>query len=418
MLHIDPALLGCTRQSPYRHALQVGYRWLRFERPLEREFQRFYGAAHLSRVRWAGYVAIALFLAFVLIDFTTVPAAVWAWTIPIRLVVVASLLGALWASYRARWRRHLQAVLLVAATTCGLGTVAIIGAALQHGFALPYEGILLVPLFVFLIACLQWWHALLAMGLTLVAFVGMELALQPDPTARLYQVVFMGAATAVGALGGYFLEHSTRTTFLVHALLNELAERDGLTGLYNRRALNTQLDKLWRQAQRDGSDLGVAMVDVDCVKRYNDRFGHGAGDAALKAVAALVAGEARRPLDLAARYGGEEFVLVWHRPAASQLADMGEQLRAGVAALALEHAGSESGTLSVSIGIAAVRPVQGRPVDDLLHAADTALYQAKHLGRDRVVVLAYPPRESVLFPLAEAGGAGRAGVERLDAPAV
>jgi diguanylate cyclase (GGDEF)-like protein len=404
MLHIDPALLGSTRQSPYRHALQVGYRWLRFEHPLEREFQRFHADAHVSRMRWAGSVGIALFLAFVLIDYTTVPAEVWAWTIPIRFAVVASLLAALWASHRGRWRRHLQAVLLLASTACGLGTVAIIGAALRHGFALPYEGILLVPLFVFLIACLQWWPALLAMGLTLAVFIGMELTLQPDPTARLYQIIFMGAATAVGALGGYFLEHSTRTTFLVHALLNELAERDGLTGLYNRRALNTHLDKLWRQAQRDGSDLGVAMVDVDFFKRYNDRYGHGAGDAALKAVATLVAGEARRPLDLAARYGGEEFVLVWHRPAAEQLADMGEQLRAGVAALGLEHAGSESGTLSVSIGIAAVKPVQGRPVEDLLHAADTALYEAKHGGRNRVVVLAYPPRESVLFPLAGSTG--------------
>ena len=399
MLQIDPELLSNTSQSPYRRAMERGYRWLLFEPALEQEFQRFYTDAHLVRVRWAGGLGVALFGLFVLIDIATLPAHVSVWTASIRvgLILAFAFAFALLVSYRPRWRRHLALAVWGASVAGGLGTVAVIGAALRQGTQIPYEGILLVALFIYLLACLQWWRALLANGLTLLAFIAMELALQPDPQARLYQIVFMCAANAVGAYGGYFLEYSTRTTFLVHALLNELAERDGLTGLYNRRTLNSHLDKVWRQAVRDGRELAVAMIDVDHFKRYNDRYGHGAGDTALKAVADVIAGQARRPLDLSARYGGEEFVLVWYQPALGELAAMGEQLRAGVVALDIDHQDSEPRTLSVSVGVALMKPAAGQSSADLLRAADTAMYQAKHDGRNRVVVRAHPPAGAILF---------------------
>lgn len=403
MLHIDPHLLRHTSHSAYRRAMERGYRWLRFEPALEVEFRSAYVDSHLRRMRWAGWVGIALFAAFVMIDVATLPAPVAAWTAGIRLgVIIPALALTLLVSHRPGWRRHVQRAMFVGALACGIGTVAVIGAALRHGYPLPYEGILLVPLFLFMIACMQWWQAVLANAVTLLVFVAMEFALQGDPSARLYQVIFMCAATAVGAFGGYFLEHSTRTTFLVHALLNELAERDGLTGLYNRRTLNAHLDKAWRQAGRDGRDLAIAMIDVDHFKRYNDRYGHGPGDNALKDVADVIASHARRPLDLAARYGGEEFVLVWYQPMATELATMGEQLRAGVAALGLAHADTELGTLSVSVGVALMKPAPGVSSADLLRAADTALYEAKHAGRNRVVVLVHPSAESIRFPLATA----------------
>ena len=98
---------------------------------------------------------------------------------------------------------------------------------------------------------------------TLFAFVMMELLYQTDAQARLYQIIFMIAANAVGAYGGYFLEHSSRTMFLVNNLLNELAELDGLTGLSNRRTLNIHLDRIWKQAIRDKHEVAIAMIDVD-----------------------------------------------------------------------------------------------------------------------------------------------------------
>lgn len=407
MLPIDPGLLSHTSQSRYRRAIEQGYRGLRFKPALEQEFQRFYTDAHLVRVRLAGYLGIVLFGLFVLIDIATLPAQVSVWTASIRLgLIIPAYVIALLVSYRSAWRPHLQRTVFAASLITGLGTVAVIGAALREGYQIPYEGILLVALFIYLIVCLQWWRALLVNLLTLLAFVAMEAIYQTDPQARLYQIIFMGAANAVGAYGGYLLEHSTRTTFLVHALLHELAERDGLTGLYNRRTLNTHLDKVWRQAIRDESDVAIAMIDVDHFKRYNDRYGHAEGDAALKAVADVIGDQARRPLDLAARYGGEEFAVVWYHPAASELAAMGEQLRAAVAALGRTHEDSELGMLSISVGIALMAPAVGQSSAELMRVADTAMYQAKQQGRNRVVVLARPDAESILFPPAPAPGTG------------
>ncbi|QDQ29042.1 GGDEF domain-containing protein [Chitinimonas arctica] len=388
MLHINPELLSNSSQSAYGRAFEQGYRGLRFEGALEQEFQRFYLSTHLVRLRWAGFLAITLFGLFVLVDVFTLPLYVSQWTASIRLGLIIPAFGVgLWISYRSEWHHHLQLSVFIAALITGLGTVGVIAVALAQNYPIPYEGILLVALFIYFIACLQWWRALLANLVTVLAFVIMEALCQTDPSQRLYQIIFMFTANAVGATGSYFLEYSTRTTFLVHALLNELAERDGLTGLYNRRTLNNHLDKVWRQAIRDGRQLALAMIDVDYFKRYNDHYGHAEGDRVLRQVADVIAGQARRPLDLAARYGGEEFALVWYQPTASELAPMGEQLREAIADLCLPHAGSETGRLSVSIGIALLRPSGEQHAETLLRAADTALYEAKQAGRDRVVVV-------------------------------
>jgi diguanylate cyclase (GGDEF)-like protein len=396
-----PELLSNTSQSPYRTAFEHGYRWLRFEPALERLFQDFYAEAHLVRVRLAGFLAILLFALFVLIDFTTMPAQVADRTVSIRVGLIAILAIGIWIGYHPKWNSAYRIALFAASLLTGLGTAAIIGVALVQAHPLPYEGILLVPSFIYMVICLPWWRAVLANTLTLAAFIAMELAYNPDPQSQLYQIVFMCAANAIAAYGGYFLEYTTRTTFLVHALLNELAERDGLTGLFNRRTLDSHLDRVWRQGLRDGTGLAIAMIDVDYFKRYNDRYGHAQGDAALKAVADVVASIARRPLDLAARYGGEEFVVVWYHPAPSEMTNMGEQLRAGVERLALPHLSSDAGHVSVSVGTAFMLPIAGQSAAELLDVADAALFQAKDQGRNRVVALVHSHTQGLLAAKAD-----------------
>jgi diguanylate cyclase (GGDEF)-like protein len=387
MLNIDLEVLSNISKSQFRNAVEQGYRRLRFDAVLEKQFLEFYTESHLTRTRLAGYLGIVMFALFTMIDIATMPAHVWPWTVSIRLgLVEPAFVVALIISYRTTWLTYLPRAVFGASLITGLGTVAIIGAALWQKFQIPYEGILLVALFIYLIVCLQWWRALLINLLILLAFILVEIVFQKDPQARLYQIVFMLAANAVGAYGGYFLEYSTRTGFLVNAMLNELAEHDGLTGLFNRRTLNIHLEKVWRQAMRDNQDVAIAMIDVDHFKKYNDRYGHGQGDVALKAVADVVANQARRPLDLPARYGGEEFVVVWYHPAASELPNMAENIRAAVAALGMTHEGSEFGTLSVSIGAALMRPSADHTYAELLRTADIALYEAKEQGRNQVVV--------------------------------
>ncbi|NHZ65279.1 diguanylate cyclase [Massilia sp. CCM 8694] len=387
MLKIDPELLNNASPSPHRRALEQGYRWLRFEDGLEQQFHDFYIQGHVARVRLAAYMCIVLFIMFVILDLATLPAFVSIRTVSIRIaLIIPSFVVVLLASYRGAWRPYLGTAVFSAALVTGLCTVAVIGSALDAGYQIPYEGILLVALFIYLIACLEWRRALLANMVTLCAFVIMEFTLQTDPRARLYQIVFMCAANGVGAYGAYFLEHSIRTTFLVNTLLHELAALDGLTGLSNRRTLNIHLERVWRQALRDRQTVAIAMIDIDYFKRYNDRYGHARGDAALKAVADVIAAQARRPLDLTARYGGEEFAVIWHNPVPGELQAMGELLTAAVAALRIEHSDSDIGSLSVSIGVTIGLPCAGDDAAALLRAADQALYQAKHQGRNQVVV--------------------------------
>ena len=386
MINIAPELLNNTSPSPYRAAYEKGYGWLRFDGNLEREFQAFYTEGHLVRVRVAAYLVIVLFIAFIGIDLATLPAHVAYWTTRIRVGLIIPMAVLLYVTYRPALRVYVGQAVYIAALVAGLGTVLVIGTALKLGTPIPYEGILLVALFIYLIACLQWRRALFANMATLFAFVMMELIYQADSQARMYQIIFMVAANAVGAYGGYFLEYSLRTMFLVNNLLNELAELDGLTGLSNRRTLNIHLDRIWKQAIRDEHEVAIAMIDVDHFKKYNDRYGHLQGDAALRTVADIIAHYARRPLDITARYGGEEFAVVWYYPSALELPRMAEIMTKAVVALNMPHADSEIGALSISVGVAIMRPSKGEGSEDLLRLADAALYDAKRQGRNRVVV--------------------------------
>lgn len=387
MLNIDPELLNNASPSPYRTAFEKGYSGLRFDGEIEKEFQAFYTEGHLFRVRFAAYLVLVLFAAFVFIDLTSLPAEVSRWTTKIRMfLLMPPFVALLYVTYKPALRGYVGQAVYAAAIIAGVGTTIVIGTAYALGTQIPYEGILLVALFIYLIACLQWRRAVIANMLTLIAFIVMEILFQTDPQARAYQIIFMCAANAVGAYGGYFLEHSARTMFLINNLLNELAEIDGLTGLSNRRTLNIHLDRIWRQASRDKQDVAIAMIDVDHFKKYNDRYGHAQGDAALRAVADVIAHYARRPLDITARYGGEEFAIVWYHPSASELPRMAEVLTRAVVALNMPHADSEIGKLSISVGVALMTPADGQSSADLLRAADQALYDAKAQGRNRVVV--------------------------------
>ncbi|MGI9292294.1 MAG: GGDEF domain-containing protein [Gammaproteobacteria bacterium] len=205
------------------------------------------------------------------------------------------------------------------------------------------------------------------------------------------QVFFEGFMLLnVNLLGGYSCykyEYATRRTFLESHMLEELAERDGLTGLYNRRAFDEHMDMVWRQARREKNVLTVMLIDIDHFKTYNDIYGHQAGDDALKTVAGVIATGVQRPLDFAARYGGEEFVLVLYGPATEYVSKLPEKLRKRVLSLGVEHKGSEEvGLLSVSIGVAVNDPDSERSLGGVIQMADEALYQAKEEGRNQVLI--------------------------------
>lgn len=169
------------------------------------------------------------------------------------------------------------------------------------------------------------------------------------------------------------------------ALLLQMTQRDELTQLANRRRFDEQLDKEWRRSTREGLPLAVVMIDVDHFKAYNDHYGHPAGDACLRSVAEAMQRCLGRPHDLLARYGGEEFILLLpHTPAKGAL-KVAEKLRQAVEALDHPHERSPTGPrVTVSVGVAALVPVESMASSALVTAADQALYQAKTQGRNRV----------------------------------
>ena len=163
----------------------------------------------------------------------------------------------------------------------------------------------------------------------------------------------------------------------------EFALRDALTSLANRRQLDITIEREYRQAQRDGTELSLLMIDVDEFKKYNDRFGHQAGDDVLRIVAECIRKSSVRPSDLAARYGGKEFAVVLPRTSFAGARTIAERIRATVFARDIVHADSPFGRLTVSIGIGLKLWAQPAP-SDLVLSADQALYLAKQNGRNRV----------------------------------
>lgn len=169
--------------------------------------------------------------------------------------------------------------------------------------------------------------------------------------------------------------------------LERLSRQDSLTGLANRRRFDPELREEWLRARRSGEPLTLVMCDLDYFKLYNDRYGHARGDEVLVKVARVLQSELRRSSDLAARYGGEEYALILPNTAADDAQAVLAQIRAGLAALGLVHEASPFGRITMSFGIACHQPgSEFASAEDLLVAADQALYRAKAAGRDRVAV--------------------------------
>jgi diguanylate cyclase (GGDEF)-like protein len=216
-----------------------------------------------------------------------------------------------------------------------------------------------------------------------------ELVAGMPPKMLLMQTIFLATANVIGTAGSYFMEYAARQSYALSHQLHEMASRDFLTNLLNRRAFSDKVDILWRQSCRSQQTLAIAMIDVDFFKRYNDSYGHAAGDEVLKSVASVIRQHTRRPMDLAARYGGEEFIGVWHDLEPEAATRIIEEIHAGIQALAVPHAQSEAaGVVSLSVGMVTLVPHHGQKFDDILKLADAALYQAKDNGRNGSVIRA------------------------------
>lgn len=202
-------------------------------------------------------------------------------------------------------------------------------------------------------------------------------------------IVFMLIVNYIG--GGWVIVQARHRARLEaelegrNAVLDKMANTDSLTGLANRRHLDELLTTELARAARDNNNVAFILLDVDFFKRYNDHYGHAAGDDCLKAVARAIAAAVRRPSDVAARFGGEEFAVLLPGTELAGATLVAESIREHLAAAALPHPEHPLGIVTISAGVAMVRPRPGADSRLLIEEADAALYEAKRAGRNRVI---------------------------------
>jgi len=178
----------------------------------------------------------------------------------------------------------------------------------------------------------------------------------------------------------------TEALAAANAQLAHLTLTDALTGIANRRGFEEHLRREWRRALRNKTSIGLAMIDIDEFKKYNDGYGHAAGDRCLARVASTLEHGLREGADVVARYGGEEFVLILGECDGTAALLVAERVRSAVAGMREPHAASAHGIVTITVGIVADVPGPDSDPADFLKAADDALYEAKRGGRNRVAL--------------------------------
>ena len=375
--------------SPYAAELTRGVANLRFAAPLEREYE-------ISHLRWARlrvriWFSVACALGIFLVAAKAVPAGL---ATPLGLAQLLHLLlyGVLvylvWSRYYERYFMSVAPLLVpvVAMFVSIFIALAFIG---RHQAELAALAINLLAIFFF--TGLLYRRILLAAALFIASFEVTAIIGGLPMSVLLVVSVNIIVMGILGAIICRDSERSHRLNFLESALIAEMIDRDGLSGLMNRRAFDRHLARIWQLGLRDQRPIAMLMIDIDHFKQYNDEFGHQGGDEALRRVAQTVQEFSRRPLDMAARYGGEEFAAIFYDLALAHVQDIAGRLRERVQNLQItapDAAGPRHRGVTVSIGVALVTPTPGRSAGGLVQLADQALYEAKEGGRNRVVVSA------------------------------
>ena len=372
--------------SPFADQLKRGFAWLRFSDFVEEDFLQHYAQMSLQRSRALPILAIITTL--ISIGIMVAKQGVHPAMLVFDILIMLPVLGAtLWASLNPARHRMYQFLLAASAMLIGMWANSVVTRASLDGMPYYFSVLVAWMFVVWLILGLPFRHAAVT-ALTisgLYVFGSFMWPLQPGEVV--FTITLLVFVNGVGAVCCYQLERAERRSFLDSKVLSQLAERDGLTGLYNRRSYDQYVERIWRQSRREHAQLTLILIDIDHFKTFNDHYGHQAGDDALKEVANVIALSAQRPLDFAARFGGEEFSLILYGPAHEYGRELPEQLRESVRGLKIPH--SESSTdqyLTVSIGVALLLPGSARSLAGAIQMADEALYQAKEEGRNRVIV--------------------------------
>jgi diguanylate cyclase (GGDEF)-like protein len=375
--------------SPQARQLQAGFPWLTFNSDLESEFRRTHFDENVLHTRVNLCLAVLITIAFSLMEsvvlgpeLNRIPSMIHM------LVIIPTLLLGLASSFSPQRHRIYPPLAMVASTVLGLGVGAIQIIATLGGISVLFPCMMLTIIFIYFMGGLIFYHAVAANMIVLFVYLAVGTELQLPGHEFAYDALAMVAANLFGASVVYMHEKTSRKRFLEASLLREMVARDGLTGIQNRRMFDHHIQRAWQQAVREEERVAVLLVDIDCFKDYNDRYGHQAGDECLRAVAVSLSQCARRPMDFVARYGGEEFAVVLYEASREYVAEVLTRIQRSIAELNIPHEASRvASRLTVSIGAAFILPSSTRTHEGLIQLADEALYSAKEQGRNRVVVM-------------------------------
>lgn len=363
---------------------------LRFEAPLEAAFRSHYeGGAPAARLT-LHLLAIVLIGITPLYDERLLSAPASFVRIERLLdfgVEIPAILLAMLTTVVARLRRFSALVTMIVGLLVACCFMAQRLYGMPHGFHVPHDLPVLALAATLVLARLRVRGFLPWASLTLAGITTVELRYFPSAAAW-YDAISSWMLFLIAAIAAWLIERSARESWYRGRLLEQLALRDALTGLANRRHFDEELARLIAAAQRDHRPMALMVFDIDHFKSYNDQYGHPAGDDCLRRIGAYLAAVQQRPLDFCARIGGEEFAAVWYDIAEPDAARLAEALRVGIEQLGVETAESP-GVVTASGGLSVLPPpTPGASVTalaaQLLKGADSALYQAKRAGRRRL----------------------------------
>lgn len=396
----DQAATEGFRETPYGRQLHGGFRLLRFRPQLEHEFRAYLDGQARASQRLAALLLIVAVSGYLYFEhrYFQLDGTDWLGTLTLlRLLqivpgIVVLVLSFYSRTFRAQANRIFPALLVLIGVIAAF--IDIRFEALDAPLNFQYgAGLLIVSSFFFL--GVTFWVALL--GALLIVLLDVLMAYLILTPAQLPQhwiaVSYYTLLLIIGAVSRYLHEYSQREQFLMRQLLGWVAEHDALSGLANRRSHDRALDQRIAQARRDRRPLSLLLLDLDDFKAYNDAFGHPAGDALIRTFGELLAGFARRPLDLAARVGGEEFALLLYNCDSAAAQRIARQVIAALAALELRHPRDAALRVGVSIGVATLQ--EGQRAEQLYQCADRALYRAKTSGKNCFVLASGRPGADV-----------------------
>ena len=334
-----------------------------------------------------GELKIATFRSEVLSRFLYIATALSVFVMPVEFIIgVDSLTAASAAFFLGIWGLcYLHNVRHAARAFCANAlvalSVAVTWAGVYFGSELldnkPWQ--MLVPMIAFLVMGARrgiYWCGVHLLGLGVVFYLR-RYGYEPQ------SVVMLMLAYPTLAYAMYVFTQSNEENIRT---ISRLSHTDSLTNTYNRQLFDELFVNMFNRARRGNEALAVYMIDIDHFKKYNDNYGHIAGDRALKQVAEVIRRSARRASDLVFRYGGEEFCVVSSGVSSNDAVFIAESIIDGVRDLKTTHTSSEHGQLTVSIGLKHVRDLDGFDTESLLRRADRALYAAKRGGRDRIEI--------------------------------